>query len=202
MTTYSLNTASDKELLGLIVSEPIAASVLETFRTLDATLFRTTPAELAAAAGVSSEHAQKIKAVAEIAARMLKPEHHQGTRINGPEDAFELLREMQHVPQEQVRAIYLDARNGVLAKEMIAQGTVDSCMLTPREIFYHAVKLMASSVIVAHNHPSGDPSPSPEDCALTKRLQRAGEQLGIPLADHIVVGKGAYISFKRQGLIQ
>ena len=202
MITYSLSAASDAELLGLIVSEPAAVRVLEAFHTLDRALFRTTPTELTQTAGVSSEHAQRIKAVAEIAARMLKPEYRQGTRIRGPEDAFDLLRDMQHFPQEQIRAIYLDARNAVLANEMITQGTVDSCMLTPREIFCHAVKLMASSVIVAHNHPSGDPSPSPEDCALTKRLQRAGEQLGIPLSDHIVVGMGRYVSLRRQGLIQ
>lgn len=91
---------------------------------------------------------------------------------------------------------------GVLIKDvMISQGTVNASVVSPREIFIEAVKYHAVSLVLVHNHPSGDPSPSREDISLTKRVKEAGELLGIRLLDHIIIGDNSYISLKERGIL-
>lgn len=97
--------------------------------------------------------------------------------------------------REHFVGVYLDSRHAVLGFHEVSVGTADQCLVHPREVFLPAVHLSAVAIVVAHNHPSGDPNPSPEDRALTERLKHAGELLGIEVLDHIVVGDGKYYSF-------
>ncbi len=98
-------------------------------------------------------------------------------------------------------ALYLDAKGGVLLEKVISQGTLTSSLVHPREVFSPTILCRAAAVVVAHNHPSGDPEPSAEDRSTTRRLQRARRLLGIELLDHVVVGQGQYQSFLEQGWI-
>lgn len=198
VTGCNLATASEIELLSLIVSKPAATRILDVYETLDAALFRAPGDGLGPATGVGEECARKLGAVAEIATRMLKPAFHEGTKIRGAEDVFDLVRDMQFLEHEQMRAIYLDSRNAVLAIEII---TGFPGPATPRQVFHHAMRLMASAVIIAHNHITGDPTPSPDDYALTEQLRDAGCQLGVTVFDHVIVGRGRYVALQREGLL-
>jgi len=194
----NLAAASELELLSLLVSKPAAVRVLDAYKTLEAALFGVPLDELGPATGVGEECARKLGAVAEIAARMLKPAFHDGTKVRGAEDVFGLVRDMQFLEHEQMRAIYLDSRNAVLAIEII---TAFPGPATPRQVFHHAMRLMASAVIVAHNHSTGDPTPSPDDYALTEQLRDAGCELGVTVFDHLIVGRGRYVALQREGLL-
>lgn len=103
--------------------------------------------------------------------------------------------------QERFAAIYLNARNVPLGWQEISRGTVSSSLVHPREVFAPAIKLVASGLIIAHNHPSGDTTPSRDDIELTRRLVKAGELLGIEVMDHLIVSATAHLSLKEAGVI-
>ena len=108
---------------------------------------------------------------------------------------------MAHCPNERFRVLYLDRKNVLIADEEQAKGTVDHVPVYPREVAKRALELNASALILVHNHPSGDPTPSPADIAMTKRIKAAVNALGITLHDHVVVGKGTEASFRSLGLL-
>jgi DNA repair protein RadC len=120
--------------------------------------------------------------------------------IRNPKAAYDLVRPLvKDADREWFYAVYLNTRNHVLAVELVSVGSLNASIVHPREVFKMAIVLSAASILVAHNHPSGDPNPSDEDLGLTKRLQDAGELLGIPLLDHVIVGEGEYRSLKEGG---
>lgn len=151
--------------------------------------------------GLTNSAAKKLLAAIELGKRYYfeKPKK---DKITCPLDAVKIIGpEMQWLDRETLRCLYLDIRNCVLAASTITTGILDSCLIHPREVYKDAVKLSAASLIVAHNHPSGDPSPSKEDILLTKQLKESGKILGIKLIDHIIIGEcGAFMSLKEMGL--
>jgi len=108
---------------------------------------------------------------------------------------------MAHRDTEQFRVLYLDRKNVLIADEEQARGTVDHVPVYPREVVKRALELNASAIILVHNHPSGDPTPSPEDIAMTARIEAAAEALGLTLHDHLVIGKSREVSFRSEGLL-
>ncbi|QCO00736.1 RadC family protein [Azospirillum argentinense] len=108
---------------------------------------------------------------------------------------------MAHQPTEQFRLLFLDRKNKLIADEVQQTGTVDHTPVYPREVVRRALELSASAIILVHNHPSGDPTPSRADVEMTKEILRAAHSLGIAVHDHIIVGKGKHVSFKAQGLL-
>ena len=108
---------------------------------------------------------------------------------------------MAHESVEQFRLLFLDRKNGLIADELQQRGTVDHTPVYPREIVKRALELNASAVILVHNHPSGDPTPSQADIALTKEIKEAAEKLGIAVHDHLVIGKSGHSSFRALGLL-
>lgn len=151
--------------------------------------------------GVGPAKAAQIKAAIELGNRLriLSPE--EKTSIHSPEDAADLVRyEMSALLQEHLRVILLDTRNNVLGIENIYIGSLNSSMVRIGELFKPAIQRSAASIIIVHNHPSGDPSPSPEDIALTRSVIKAGELLNIDVLDHLVIGQGKYISMKNSRL--
>ena len=108
---------------------------------------------------------------------------------------------MAHQPLEQFRVLYLDRKNVLIADEEQARGTVDKVPVYPREIVKRALELNATALILVHNHPSGDPTPSNEDIVMTEKVQRAAEALEIVLHDHLVIGKSGEVSFRSEGLL-
>lgn len=108
---------------------------------------------------------------------------------------------MSYNDKEQLRIIYLDQKNQVLADEIQQTGTVNHTPIYPREVMKRALEVSATALILVHNHPSGDPTPSRVDIDLTMRIQRIGDELGITLHDHVIIGKGKHASFKSMGLL-
>ena len=122
--------------------------------------------------------------------------------INCPEDVGRLLRpEMAPLAQEQLRVLLLNTKNEVVGQRVIYQGNVNSAIVRPAEVLRPAVVESVPSIIVCHNHPSGDPTPSPEDVAITKELAAAGKLLGVELLDHVVIGGDRSVSLKERGLM-
>lgn len=123
--------------------------------------------------------------------------------INTPGDAVSILRSihLDMMPEERMYMLALNVKNDVLGITEVSKGGLHRTVSDPREMFRTAILLNAASVIVAHNHPSGDPTPSIEDIKSTERVNLAGELLGIPLADHIVISENSYFSFREGGLL-
>ena len=123
-----------------------------------------------------------------------------GPVINAPEDVDRFLRpEMEHLLQEQLRALMLNTSNEVIGQRVVYQGNVNSSVVRPAEIFRPAIVAAATSVIIAHNHPSGDPTPSGADLCITHDIVDAGKLLGIELLDHVVIGRPGFVSMKECG---
>jgi DNA repair protein RadC len=121
--------------------------------------------------------------------------------VEVPEDVYGLLEHLRYEKQEHFVVLLLDAKNKVFAKSDVHKGTLTSSLVGPREVFRPAIREGASSIIVAHNHPSGDPTPSPEDIEVTARLVEVGKMLDIPVVDHVIIGDPRSVSFVRKGLL-
>lgn len=141
----------------------------------------------------------EIVACFELGRRLLQ--NKQSTLILGPKDVWEELKDIRDNKKEHFVIFFLDARNQEIKREVISIGSLNANLVHPREVFEPAVRHLAAQVIVAHNHPSGDPEPSEDDLEITKRLTEAGKILGIEVVDHIIITKSDFLSFKEKGLI-
>ena len=151
--------------------------------------------------GIGPTKAAQVIAAIELGKRLYKEKVEKEVFINSPKD---ILKEVGHIREnkkENFIALYLDARNRLIYKETVSIGTLNANLIHPREVFEPAVRYLAAQIIVAHNHPSGDPEPSTEDLAITKRLAESGKILGIEITDHIIVAKNGFISFKAKRLL-
>lgn len=111
------------------------------------------------------------------------------------------MEEMRHLEQEEVRVMFFDTKQILIRDVLLSKGTVNASLISPREVLIQALRHGAVTMILVHNHPSGDPTPSKEDAALTKRLSQAGSVVGIPLIDHIIIGDLQYLSFREKDLL-
>lgn len=196
-------TLTDAELLAALLGTGSSARpVLTLAATLAepgvARLARTPPADLQRTPGMGPARAAALAAAFELGRRAATPP---GPSVASPEEAYGLVADMGALRKEHFRALYVDARRRLLHTETVSIGTLTSSLVHPREVFHPAVGCCAAAVVVAHNHPSGDPEPSPEDLALTRRLRQAGEILGIEVLDHLVVGRARYVSLKQRGVL-
>lgn len=152
--------------------------------------------------GVGSAKAAQIKAAIAFGHRLALFVDDAGPKIGSPVDAYNLLMpELRYLKKEVFKSLLLDAKNRVMSARTVSVGDLTSSIVNPREVFKDAVIASAASIVVAHNHPSGDPTPSPEDVSVTKRLMEAGRILEIEVLDHIVIGDGTFVSLKERGLI-
>lgn len=157
--------------------------------------------ELVRHPGIGPAKAAQLKASVELG-RRISLNVQQKLTIKSPEDVKLLvMEEMRYFDREHFRVLYLDRKGGVIFMEDVSIGGLHSAIVHPREVFKTAIKKSAASLILVHNHPSGDPSPSIEDIDITRRLIEAGGILGIEVLDHIIIGEGDYCSMKSQGLI-
>lgn len=163
-------------------------------------LVRASRTEMEAVKGIGEVKAIRIKAALELGRRAQTIPVEQRPQITSPADAANLLMsEMMYLEQEHLRLITLDTRNRVLDMPTIYKGSLNSAIVRIGELFRSAIRTNAAALIVAHNHPSGDPSPSPEDVHVTRQLVRAGKLLDIEVIDHIVIGRQSYVSLKERG---
>ena len=164
-------------------------------------LARATVRELMTVKGIGPAKAVEVKAALELGRRLLAAAPEERPRVTSPSDAANLLMtEMMLLEQEQLRVILLDTRNHVLDVQTVYQGSLNTSVVRVGELFRYAIKANAAAIIVTHNHPSGDPAPSPEDVHVTRQIVKAGKLLDIELLDHIIIGRQRYVSLKERGL--
>jgi DNA repair protein RadC len=166
-------------------------------------LARAIPAELERQPGVGPAKAATLLAALEIGRRLAQRRLHTGDAIRGPEDVFRHFHaRLRDAPHEQFHLLLLDGRHRLLREVMASRGTLTASLVHPREVFRPALREGAAALVVAHNHPSGDPAPSSEDREVTRRLVQAGALLGVPLLDHVVVAERGWVSLREQGELE
>ena len=202
---YGPATLSTTELLAIVLGLPSlgeAEALLATPGGL-AGLANTPYSELAAAyRGIGAQRAARIKAVIELGRRLTTAYVPERQVIKTPADAARLAAaEMAPLEQEELRVFILDTRQTVLKFYTVYKGSLNAAQLRIAEVFKEAIRLNAACILVLHNHPSGDPTPSPEDVYATRRVVEAGKLLNIDVLDHLVIGhNGAFVSLKERGL--
>lgn len=165
-------------------------------------LARRTAAELARLRGIGAAKAARVVAALELGRRLQEEARGERFRIRVPADVYHwFFPRMADLPVEEFHVLALDSGSAVLRDLLITQGTLTSSLVHPREVFRGAIAESAAGIVVVHNHPSGDPTPSPDDRAVTRQLVDSGRLLGIPVYDHIVIGHGRYVSFVESGLL-
>jgi len=157
--------------------------------------------ELVAMKGIGLAKATQLKAAFELGRRLLVAAPHERPIVKSPADAANLLLlEMAGLEQEHLRAIILNTRNQVLKVHNVYVGSLNTAVVRVGELFREAIRANAAAIIIAHNHPSGDPTPSPEDIHLTRQIVEAGKLLNIDVLDHLVIGQARWVSLKERGL--
>ncbi len=194
---------STAELLAILIGGPkgleTAYEVLTRMQVRG--LARANVGTLAQIHGVGKATAARILAALDIGRRVIQSEQPDRPRITSPADAANLLMaEMQSLEQEHLRVILLNTRNTVISIPTIYIGSMNTSVVRLAEVFKPAIDAGAAAMIVVHNHPSGDPSPSPEDVSVTRHLVQAGETLSIDVLDHVIIGHNRFVSLKERGL--
>lgn len=158
--------------------------------------------ELMSIRGIGEVKAVKIKCLAELSKRMAKASAAHGLRFDQPATVAQYyMEQFRHLETEHILIAMVDNKNTLIHDMCISKGTINASLLSPREIFIEALKHGAVYILLVHNHPSGDPTPSRQDCDITKQLQEAAKLIEIPLLDHIIIGDQKYMSFKQSGLL-
>lgn len=209
MVKYGADKVSNAELLAIIIrtgSRTASAVNLADKILSKAENLRELPylsiEELMELKGIGLTKGVQIKAALELGRRIASSFRLEARAISSPKDvADHLMEEMRYYQKEYFKAILLNTKNQIISTEIISIGSLNSSIVHPREIFSTAVKKVSAAVILVHNHPSGDPTPSREDIEVTKRIVQAGEIIGINVLDHLIIGEGRYYSFRESGLI-
>lgn len=152
--------------------------------------------------GIGSVKAIQILCISELAKRLAKSTAKEGLIFHSPSTiAKYYMEEMRHQKQENMKLLMLNTKTKLIGETNISKGTVNASLISPRELFIEALNCEAVSIILLHNHPSGDPTPSESDILLTNRIKAAGELIGVELLDHIIIGNNCYISFLEEKMI-
>jgi len=182
------------------IAPDVVVSLLGHYGSLGA-LRRADAPTLRAAHGLTRRQADRLVDALDLATRLLVEPREERPRVTSPRDAAQLvLAEMGALEAEQIRVLLLDTKNQLIAAVTLYAGTVNECRVRVGEVFREAVRRNATSLILAHNHPSGAVEPSPEDIALTREVVQAGKLLDVEVLDHLVVSAGSYTSLRERGL--
>lgn len=210
---YGPETLSDQELLAIILrtgttNKSALELAEEVLRCCDfgknglLGLHQVSVEQLSKIKGIGPVKAVKIKCITELSRRIATTHAWEqlSFRTSGSVAAY-LMEDMRHLMREQVRLLLFDSKGHLIKDVLLSSGTVSMSLLSPRDVFMEALRYGAVQFIVAHNHPSGDPTPSTEDRHVTESIFHFGKQLELPLIDHIIIGDCRYFSFKEQGLL-
>ena len=199
---YGVKGAGLDELLATILVSNIPDETLNTLSKEGIkNLSNMTIEEFSVLPGIGRSKAAVIAAAFELARKLAATPSQERPFIKCPEDAANLvMEEMRHLDKEHFSALLLNTKNQVIGRETVSIGTLNSSAVHPRELFKGAIRRSAAAIILVHNHPSGDPTPSKEDIDVTRRLQDAGE-IVIEILDHIVIGDMKHVSFKAKGMM-
>lgn len=202
-----IGALADDELLALVLrsgdrvrnASTIARSVLERFgglRGLEIAAWR----DLESVPGLGPAKAASLRAALELAGRLIDEPLVRGAPIHSPADVQRhFRRSLARRSRESFHVLLLDGRHRLIANEEVSVGTLTASLVHPREVFRDAIRNAAAAIVLVHNHPSGDPSPSAEDRSVTTRLRAAGELLGIRVVDHVIVAAAGFFSFREAG---
>ncbi|MDE0423541.1 MAG: hypothetical protein OXN25_01595 [Candidatus Poribacteria bacterium] len=221
LTTRPVEHYTDQELFAKVSGAPlsIAEDMLNAYEGNLARMAGSTPKQMQKIAGIGKSRAEKVIAALELAKRLARF-HATKEKITSPADVADLMMsKLRYLQKEVVVVLALDTKGGVtstgkagdiagdlkwgkmIADSQVFEGTLNASVFHPREIFRFAIEESANSIVLVHNHPSGDPQPSQEDIRATKQLIEAGNQIGIKVLDHIIIGDGIFVSLKEENLI-
>ena len=192
---------SDEELLSTFIPKDVANKLMKEYQSIYGVVMNTAEIDTKNLRGFGKNKLGKIACIKEIIYRINMEKSKALTQISSPNDVLTYFKDMEDLRQEEIRLIMLNTQNKIMAHKTISKGTVNASIVTRREIFFPAIKMMASSIILAHNHPSADVTPSSEDKNITEIVARSGKLINIKLLDHIIIGKNKIYSFKEAGLI-
>lgn len=209
LVTVGLESLSDTELIALVLGTggrgesvlALSSRILQELGGLHG-LSRVGPGELSSCAGIGPSKAARLVACFELGRRAASQPMAKGAPIRSSHDIVAALTPLlAHSDVERFLAIPADARNRPIGRIELAKGGLHACPVSPADVFRSLLRAAASAVVFIHNHPSGDPSPSPEDIALTDRLERAGELVGVRVLDHVILAREGSFSFADAGLL-
>lgn len=209
LLTAGPDALADHELLEMVLflalprrdTKPIARNLLARFGSFAAAIAAPLP-DLLSTEGLGEAGAAALKTVQAAALRLARAEVLHRPVLNNWDRLMEYLNTvLSRERVEQFRVLFLDNRNRLLADEAQARGTVNHTPVYPREVLKRALELHATALILVHNHPSGDPTPSREDIAMTQEIRQAAQSLSVVLHDHVIVGNGRWLSFRKEGLL-
>lgn len=206
---YPVETISNHELIAIILRTgsrqesviELSKRVLYKYENLKE-LSNTTIRDLMTIRGIGSSKAIELLAAFELGKRTIKESFPSQIKLHSPESIYLYLKDsLEMKTQEHFIALYLNTKGELVKKETLFIGSLNSSLIHPRELFKHAVLNSAASIIISHNHPSGDPTPSKQDIEITKLLHKNSIMMDIELLDHIIIGRDRYYSFKEKGMI-
>lgn len=207
LVAKGVENLKDSELLAILLRTgtigknviEIASQILSKYS--KKRLLQMTYNDLSKISGIDSAKATTLLAAFELSKRALEVNDTNLPVISDAKDAVTQLSDMRDLKKEHFVVLYLNAKNQLVHKETISMGTLNANLVHPREVFEPALKYSAAQIMVAHNHPSGDPKPSEDDLEVTKRLTEAGKMMGIEVMDHVIVSKNSYFSFKEEKIL-
>jgi DNA repair protein RadC len=206
---HGADALADAELLALQLGSgvpgrsalDVAREMLATYGSLAEVAARE-PDELAGVRGVGRAKAARLVAAFELTRRLRARTPARRVVLGSPAEVYAAYAPlMEHLSHEVFRVAFLDAQNGLLRDRVVSEGTLSASLVHPREVFKPAILASAASVVLLHNHPSGDPTPSREDVRLTRQLVECAHLLDLPVHDHVVIGRGRFVSLAEQGII-
>lgn len=209
LVKYGVSSLSNTELLAILIRTgtkdasaiDLARQILSTNQMGLRVLTDSTVEELSQVKGIGMSKACQLLSAIELGKRLASSSKDVYC-IKSPKDVSDLLmEEMRYYKKEYFKTILLNTKNEAISLELISVGSLNSSLVHPREVFVNAIKKSTSSIILVHNHPSGNPYPSKEDISITKRLIEAGRIIGIDVLDHVIIGDGSYCSLKEQAMI-
>ena len=189
MDDLSLATLSDKELLQAFVPERSAVALLKEYQNVYNVVMESSEPTMSAVPGLGNAKVKKLLLIRELVHRVNDVQRKAIKSIRNPGDAIAYFNFLKDRPQEEMWVLLLNTKHHIIGSKQVSVGTINATLVEPREVFKPAISRLAAAVIVAHCHPSGDCSASPEDRSTTQRLAKSGQLLNIQLLDHIIIGK-------------
>ncbi|EHR34685.1 RadC family protein [Helcococcus kunzii] len=207
---YGVNSLSNSELLAILIGSGtknknaiyLAEEILK-YKIRDKDLLYTSMEQLMEIDGIGLSKASRIISGLELGNRLAKIDKSQNISLSSPDTVAEFLYEyFRDSYKEEFCVLFLDTKNKVIGTQTVSIGTINQSLVHPREVFRYAIMKNSNSILLSHNHPSGDPTPSKEDILITERLIKAGEYIGIKVLDHLVIGDRRYISLRAENLVR
>jgi DNA repair protein RadC len=189
-------------LLSEFIAPSAAKRLIAEYGSIYHILLHTSEQQLAGTTGIGKAGVKRLACIKAVIRRLETERKQQLRKLSGPEEVALYCADMQDLQQEEIRVLFLNTKNKILGQKRIFLGTVNASLVSAREIFHAAVQHMAAHIILVHNHPSGDPTPSEEDKESTKRMVQAGEVLNIPVLDHMIIGRNGYCSLREAGYLE